>query len=141
LIAWFAPIDELCIHRDRSPAGSADKRSRQPGANRAARGRHKAENADNVCQDAGRDQKGTGDKNHHAVDDCWPGHLSGSQFRPNMPQRRHTLASREYGADDSRYQNQEQRCTSSDPAAHFEQHYELYDRDDGEEQEQLRHID
>jgi hypothetical protein len=33
-----------------------------------------------------------------------------------MPQRRHTLASREY--DD-----------------------ELYDRDDGEEQEQLRHID
>ena len=140
MIARFAPIDELCIH-DRSPAGSADKRSRQQGANRAARCRHKAEKADNVCQDAGRDQKGTCDKNHHAVDDRWPGYLSVCQFRPNMPQRRHTLASREYGADDSRYQNQEQRRSSSDPAAHFEQHYELYDRDDGEEQEQLRHID
>jgi hypothetical protein len=76
LIARFAPIDESCIHRDHSPAGSADTRSRQQGANRAARCRHTAEKADNVCQDAGRDQKGTCDKNHHAVGDRWPGYLS-----------------------------------------------------------------
>jgi hypothetical protein len=141
LIVRFAPIDDVCIHRDYSPAGGADKRSRQQGANRAARCRHEAEKADDVGQDAGRDQKGACDENHHAVHDRWPGYPSASQFRPNVPQRRDTLASRDYGAEDSRDQNQEQGRSSSDPAAHFEQQHELYDRDEREEQEQLRHID
>ena len=141
MIARFVPIDELCIHRENSPARSADKCSRQQGANRATRCRHKAEKADNVCQDAGRDQKGTCDKIISPSTIVGPGICPAASFAPNLPQRRHTLASREYGADDSRCQNQEQRRSSSDPAAHFEQHYELHDRDDCEEQEQRRHSD